>query len=69
MALDAVRSPNNSLRADAFRAVVKLAVTPSGDTFIDTPGIYTWNAHVAGRIASPTDFVTVGLGGCGPEGC
>lgn len=106
-------------KLDAFRAVANLAVTTSGDDFIDTPGIYTWNAHATGgtgsytyqwqqstdngahwfnvgtnstsyseniqsngnfqlrvvvtsdglSIASSTDFVTVQLGGCGPEGC
>lgn len=106
-------------KLDALRAVANLAVTTSGDNFIDTPGIYTWNALATGgngsytyqwqqstdngahwfnvgtnstsyseniqsngnfqlqvvvtsdglSMASPTDFVTVQLGGCGPAGC
>lgn len=106
-------------KLDAFAAVANLAVTASGDDFIDTPGLYTWTAHATGgnftysyqwqqstdngahwfnvgtnstsysdniqsngnfqlRVIvtsdglsadSPINYVTVQLGGCGPQGC
>ncbi|MGH7649704.1 MAG: S8 family peptidase [Gemmatimonadaceae bacterium] len=39
-------------KLDAFRAVANLAVTTSGDNFIDTPGIYNWSAHATGGNGS-----------------
>lgn len=39
-------------KLDAFAAVADLAVSTSGDNFIDTPGTYTWTATATGGNGS-----------------